>query len=155
MDVFLWAMLLTKWLTNFSHKSLKVQMDLGGNEENQDLAAFFKVVGKSLHRMASPAPWMDMLVRNISRWSMGSALSLHTFMVGSLKPSSGMALLISWVNGELPNISKLTYSPLIVTCFSIASILAYMSAHFLSIFVISFCLVNLFLRLTSPLPSFS
>ena len=67
-------MLLMKWLTNFSPKSLKVEMDLGGREENQDLATFFGVVGKALHRMASSAHWINMLVRNISRWSMGSAL---------------------------------------------------------------------------------
>ena len=74
MDVFLWAMLLMKWLTNFSLKSLKVLMDLGGNEENQDLAAFFRVVKKALHMIASLTPWTDMLVRNISRWSKGSAI---------------------------------------------------------------------------------
>ena len=47
MDVFLWAMLLMKYRTNFSPKSLKVVMDLSGSKENQDLTAFIRVTGKS------------------------------------------------------------------------------------------------------------
>ena len=43
-------------------KFLKMLIDLGGNEENQDLTAFFKVVGKALHIMALSTPCMDMLV---------------------------------------------------------------------------------------------
>ena len=86
MEVFLWAMLLMKWFTNFFPKSFKVPIDLGGSEENQDLAAFFKVGGKALHMMTSSAPYMDMLVQNISKWLMGSAIPSYDSMVGSLKP---------------------------------------------------------------------
>ena len=43
-------------------KFLKMLIDLGGNEENQDLTAFFRVVGKALHIMASPTPSIDMLL---------------------------------------------------------------------------------------------
>ena len=144
-----------KWLTNFSPKSLKVLMDLGGNEENQDLTAFFKVVGKALHIMALSAPCMDMLVWNISRWSMGWAIPSYDSIVGSLKPLGGTVSSTSWVKRELPSVSKFTYAPPIVTYFSIASILAYMSSHFLSFFTSSLCLVSISLKFTSLLPSSS
>ena len=36
-NIFLWVTLLMKWLTNFSPKSLKVLMDLGGNERTKIL----------------------------------------------------------------------------------------------------------------------
>ena len=104
----LWAMLLIKWLTNFSPKFLKTPIDLGGSEENQDFAAFFRVAVKALHMMASSTPCMDMLVWNISRWLMGSVVPSYDSMVESLKPLSGMDSSTSSVNGEFPSISKLT-----------------------------------------------
>ena len=82
-------------------------IDLGDSEENQDLAAFFRVAGKALHMIASPALYPYMLVRNISRWSMGSVVLSYDSIVGSLKPLGSTDLSTSCVNGELPSISKL------------------------------------------------
>ena len=157
MNVFLWAMLLMKWLTNFSPKSLKVLIDLGGNEENQDLAAFFRVAGKALHMMASPAPCMDMLVQNISKWSMGSAVLSYDSMLGRLKHLCKMDSSTLCVNGEFPSIFKFTYAPPIVTHFSInPSSLACLPIFYLSLWVLfpwsAYLLGSLFLsRLTSNL----
>ena len=50
-------------LTLGSSQLLEVPIDLGCNDENQDLAAFFRVVGKALHMMALSAFWIDMLVQ--------------------------------------------------------------------------------------------
>ena len=84
---------------------------------------------------------------------MGSAVLSYDSMVGSLKPLSGMDSSISWVNGDLLSISRLTYATPIVTRFSIGAMFACMSSHFLSISASSLCLISLSLRFTSPLPS--
>ena len=69
----------------------QVLEDVGGNKENQDLSALFRVLGKALNMITSTTPCMDMLVRNISKWSMGSVVLSYDSMVGSLKPLDGMA----------------------------------------------------------------
>ena len=141
-EVFLWAMLLMKWLTNFSPNSLKVPIDLGGNEENQDLATFFGVAWKALHIIALSVPWIDMLVQNIFRW-LRSVVQSYDSMVGSLKAFGGMDSSTFCVNGELPSISKFKYALLIVIRFSIVSIFACISSHCLSILMCSLCLLIL------------
>ena len=66
------SMLFTKWLTNFS-----VPIDFGFNEENQNLAALLRLAGKALYIIANLAPCIDMLVRNISMWSIGIILLIR------------------------------------------------------------------------------
>ena len=142
-----------KWLMNFSPNFLNMLIDLGSNDVKQDLATFYRVARKTLYVMASSALWIDMLVRNISRWSMGSTVLVYDSMVGSLKPFGGMDLSKFYVNGKLLSVCKLTYTPSVVTCFSITSILDCMSSHFFSILASSLCLLSMSLRFTSLFPS--
>lgn len=51
----------------FLTKSSKLEMDLGGRLSNHLIAAFVKVVGKALHRVASEASVRYILLRELLR----------------------------------------------------------------------------------------
>ena len=137
MKAILWAILLMKWLMNFLPNFLKVLIDFGLSDENQDLVAFLSVVGKALHIITSLALLIDILFRNISRSSIGPIVLSYDSMVERLNHCGGVASSNSCVKGEVPN----------------NSILASMSSHFLSMLASSRSLISLSLRLlASSLP---